>query len=81
MTGPDEANRRSRVHELGRMSRTQLIIIYQGLCVPEHPAAHLAAAGWDRDQLMTTIRDREDGQVPGFRPHDGRPAGPASPGA
>ena len=32
-----EADQRSRVHELGRMSRTQLIVIYQSLCDPANP--------------------------------------------
>ena len=48
------------------MSRTQLIIIYQNLC-PEHQG-HFAMAGWDRDQLITAVREREDSQVPGTRP-------------
>ena len=64
MTRPDEAKQqRSRVHELARMSRTQLITIYHSMC-SEHQAG-FAVVGWDRDQLITAIRDREDGQVPG----------------
>ena len=67
MTVPDRGSqRRSRVHELARMTRTQLIIIYQNLC-PEHQG-HFAVARWDRDQLITAIREREDGQVPGTGP-------------
>ena len=62
MTRPDEAKQqRSRVHELARMSRTQLITIYQSLR-SEHQA-DFAVVGWDRDQLITAIRDREDGQL------------------
>ncbi len=67
MTVPYGASQqRSRVHELARMSRTQLIIIYQDLC-PEHQGK-FAVAGWDCDQLITAIREREDSQVPGTRP-------------
>jgi hypothetical protein len=61
---PSEADHRSRVHELGRMSRTQLIVIYQGLCDPANGRALNAVAGWSRDQLITAIRNREDGQWP-----------------
>ena len=63
-TGPDEPGRRSRVHELGRMSRTQLIVIYQGLCDSTEGKAPRAVAGWSRDQLITAIRNREDGPWP-----------------
>ena len=67
MTVPDGGSQhRSRVHELARMSRTELIIIYQSLC-PEHQG-QIAVAGWDCDQLIAAIREREDGQVPGTGP-------------
>ena len=66
MTVPDGGSRqRSRVHELAPMRRTQLII-YQNLC-PEHQG-HFAVARWDSDQLITAIREREDGELPGTRP-------------
>ena len=59
-----EPDQRSRVHELGRMSRTHLIVIYQGLCEPANSRALNAVAGWSRDQLITAIRSREDGPWP-----------------
>ncbi len=56
----DTSQPHSRVHELGRMSRIDLIAIYLGLCDPAEARASRAAAAWSRDQLIAAIRNRED---------------------
>lgn len=53
----------SRVHELGRLSRTDLLAIYTQLLMTHHDssqAATAAVSGWDRDQIITAIRNIED---------------------
>ena len=49
----------SRVHELGRKSRTELAAIYIRMCGSSR-SARMAVSGWNRDQIITAIRNIED---------------------
>ena len=53
---------RSRVHELGRLSRTELIAVCQELYGPHEGPDHYKAACLDCDRLIAAIRDLETGQ-------------------
>jgi hypothetical protein len=53
----------SRVHELARMSRIDLMGLYLSMLdgrSQQGGSAATAAAGWDRDRLITAIRNLED---------------------
>lgn len=53
---------RSRVHELGRMRRTQLVEVYQRLAgrLGYCESTMMVVQYWDRDHLIAAIREQED---------------------
>lgn len=52
----------SRVHELARMGRTELTGIYLDMAGPGTQSAVQAVQVWDKDQIITAIRNLEDPQ-------------------